>query len=104
MSNKIDSYGPKVTTSAPARVKSGEADGKSASARTRESAVSSDSVRLTDDAKLLQQAERAAAEAPDVDERKVAQIKQAVADGTYQVDPKAIAAKLARMEWDLSNG
>ncbi|MFA5942015.1 MAG: flagellar biosynthesis anti-sigma factor FlgM [Sinimarinibacterium sp.] len=102
--SKIDSYGPQVTTSAAARVKSVETGGKSTSTATREQAVPSDSVRLTDDAKLLQQAERAAAEAPDVDERRVAEIKQAVADGTYQVDPKAIAAKLARMEWDLSNG
>ena len=104
MSNKIDSYGPQVATSAPVRARSAEAGGKNAPAQARESVASSDSVRLTDDAKLLQQAERAAAEAPDVDESRVAQIKQAVADGTYQVDPKAIAAKLARMEWDLSNG
>lgn len=104
MSTKIDSYGPQAATSAPARVKTAGAGGKNAAAAAREQAVSSDSVRLTDDAKLLQQAERAAAQAPDVDEGRVAEIKQAVADGTYQVDPKAIAAKLARMEWDLSSG
>ena len=64
MSNKIDSYGPQVATSAPVRARSAEAGGKNAPAQARESVASSDSVRLTDDAKLLQQAERAAAQAP----------------------------------------
>ncbi|MEQ1439359.1 flagellar biosynthesis anti-sigma factor FlgM [Fontimonas sp. SYSU GA230001] len=105
MSNKIDNYGPKVAANAPARVKPAETDARKASgADAREAAVSRDSVRLTDDAKLLQQAGQAAAKAPDVDERRVARIKQAVADGSYQVDPKTVAAKLARMEWDLSTG
>ena len=100
MSNKIDSYNPQVA-GAP-RVRTAESGDKAAAGQARAEPEANDSVRLTDDAVLVQQAERAAAQASDVDERRVAEVRQAIAEGSYQVDPKVIAAKLARMEWELS--
>lgn len=101
MTNKIDSYtSPQVA--GPSRVRTGEAGGQRGAGQAQGRPESNDSVRLTDDAVLVQQAERAAAQASDVDEQRVAQVRQAIADGSYQVDPKAIAARLARMEWELS--
>lgn len=100
MSNKIETYGPQLT-SATARVKSAETGGMAGGERVS-GVAASDSLKLTDDAVLLQQVERAVAEAPAVDGRRVAEVRQALAEGSYRVDPQTVAAKLARMEWELA--
>lgn len=100
MSNKIETYGPQMT-GAPARVRTAETAGTAGGERVA-AVAGSDSVKLTGDAVLLQQLEKAAAEAPVVDERRVAEVRQALADGSYRVDPQTVAAKLARMEWEFA--
>lgn len=100
MSNKIETYGPQLA-SASARVRSAE-PGAMAGGERIGGARGSDSVQLTDDAVLLQQLERAVHDAPVVNPHRVAETRRALAEGSYRVDPRAIAAKLARMEWELA--
>lgn len=100
MSNKIETYGPQLA-SASARVRSAE-PGAAAGGERVSGASGSDSVKLTDDAVLLQELERAVNEAPVVDSRRVAETRRALAEGSYRVDPQTVAAKLARMEWELA--
>lgn len=61
-----------------------------------------DSVKLTPDAMQLHQLEKAIASIPVADHERVAKIRQAIQDGSYKIDPKAVASKLARTEWDLA--
>lgn len=77
----------------------GVARGKSADAGR--SAGSSDRVTLSDDARLVSVATRAAQEAPETRADKVAALKAQVDAGTYQPDSKKIAEKLLTMESDL---
>ena len=42
------------------------------------------------------------AKVPDVDSTRVAEIKSAIADGSYQVDPEKIVDKLLQIEKDFS--
>ncbi|GLQ99948.1 hypothetical protein GCM10007863_43680 [Dyella mobilis] len=56
-------------------------------------------MKLTDSARALHQA--SSADSP-VDTAKVEQIKKALAAGTYQVDPNAIANRLTSMESQFS--
>lgn len=70
----------------------GEAAGKSEAAPAQ-----GDRVTLTDTAQRLLQEAAADAGAP-VDEAKVAAIRQAIADGSYAVDSKQIAAKLVELD------
>lgn len=58
----------------------------------------SDSVQLTDSARALQQA--SSANAP-VDTQRVEQVKQALAAGTYKVNPHAIASRLLALEGQI---
>jgi negative regulator of flagellin synthesis FlgM len=55
-----------------------------------------DSVELSDAARAMTRASQAVANAPDVREDRVAAIKASLADGTYSVDSRALAQKMAR--------
>lgn len=58
----------------------------------------SDNVSLSISGKTLAQVEASLAEAPDIDEAKVAVIKAAIANGSYKVDPDKIAASILAQE------
>jgi negative regulator of flagellin synthesis FlgM len=62
----------------------------------------SDSVSLTDAAARLRRLEAALADHPVVDKQRVADIRQALADGSYQTDPERVADKLLALERDLA--
>jgi negative regulator of flagellin synthesis FlgM len=59
-----------------------------------------DQVKLTDSALALQQASRASDGAV-VDQQKVDQIRQALADGSYQINPARIAERMLSLEQQL---
>ena len=58
----------------------------------------SDKVELTNDAKLLEKLDKALANAPDVDEARVAEIKAAIEGGNYEIDADAIADAMLHFE------
>lgn len=58
-------------------------------------------VQITDQARQLAALEQTVNAVPVVNEAKVASIRQAIEDGTYQVVPERIAEQLLRMDRDL---
>lgn len=60
-----------------------------------------DTVNLTTGAKLLERLEKSLASLPDVDSNRVEAVKQAIADGEYEIDAEAIAAAMIRLERSL---
>jgi negative regulator of flagellin synthesis FlgM len=61
-----------------------------------------DTVTLTDSARLLQRLEAAVAQAPHLNGQRIDQIKQQIASGAYHVDPQQVAAQFSQFESDLS--
>ncbi|TBU96806.1 flagellar biosynthesis anti-sigma factor FlgM [Stutzerimonas kirkiae] len=59
---------------------------------------SGESVQLSPQAQRLQQASEKLSEQPSVDEQRVAKLKQAIDDGSYQVDSQRVASKLIAFE------
>lgn len=92
----IDSYAPLAR---PSAASAGKTDGKPVQINT--SASRGDSLSLTADAQLLQLAASAANESSGIDSTRVASVSAELANGTYKVDPQAIAAKMMKSEWEI---
>jgi negative regulator of flagellin synthesis FlgM len=65
-------------------------------------APAADSLRLTGEAAGLQALQRELSGPPEVDLEKVNQVRAALADGSYKVDPQQIAERMLALESELS--
>jgi len=64
-------------------------------------AASGDTVTLTREAAGLLKLEESLADIPDIDSARVAALKSAIADGSYQADPEKIVDRLLSIEKDI---
>jgi len=60
-----------------------------------------DSVRLTGEATSLQAMQRELSTAPAVDTQRVQQVREALENGTYRINPEAIAARMIELDQQL---
>ncbi len=103
MTNRINGYKPAEPIAPVKGVASSAAQGvdksvnKSVGEATSAAPVA-DQVTFTGSARTLQKLSAAVASAPVVNAQKVAVVKQAVQNGTYQADAGAIADKLLQFE------
>lgn len=61
-----------------------------------------DSVEITAQAQQLQGVQSQMASLPEIDDKKVAEIKSAIAEGRYKIDPEKLAANIGAFESELS--
>ena len=71
---------------------------KNNSVTTGKPASAGESVQLSKDARQLQSVSQRLADMPSVNSDKVAQLKQAIADGSYQIDNERVASKMLSLE------
>lgn len=104
MSTEINTGNMPINISAKSAKISAESSQKSAEQRVSSSSAqsiptgSSDTVSMTDQVSRLQKIESQLAAVPPVDNARVAEIKQSIADGSFKVNPENIASKLIEME------
>lgn len=91
--NNINKNSVQTTSNSGAQRSAGKA-ADSANEAIKASTASTDSVSLSSQAQEMARLETAVNTSPDVDQAKVDAIKQAIADGSYSVDPDSIAAKM----------
>lgn len=60
-----------------------------------------DSVSLTPQAQQLNELQKKTNEAPAIDQKRIDQLKKAIADGDYKVNPEKLAASIANFEFKL---
>jgi negative regulator of flagellin synthesis FlgM len=103
MNSKIQGYGPQapvVTGSAKgAPVERTSSDEQKVSAVTP---PARDSVTLTSSARQMQKLADAVAAAPATSAERVASVKQAIAQGTYEVNAERVADKLLAADRELT--
>lgn len=63
--------------------------------------VRQDSVSLTPQAKQLNELQKKANDSSQVNQKKVEQLKKAIIDGDYKIDPEKLAASIAKFEFSL---
>lgn len=99
MVNKIDGVsGQRPPTPNPgqnARTERADAD------RAAQTAQTADQLSLTSSAQLLKELNDVVAASPEVDASRVEAIRQAITDGSYEVDAGRIADKLLQLEDQL---
>ena len=66
-------------------------------------ASTSDTVELTSSAKLLERLEKNLAAAPAIDSARIETIKQAIANGQYEINSEAIADAMIRFERSMGD-
>ncbi len=60
-----------------------------------------DSVSITPQAKQLNELQKKATDAPVVNQKKIDELKKAISDGDYKVNPEKLAASIANFEFKL---
>ena len=63
-----------------------------------------DTVELTSSAKLLARLDKTLAAIPDVDASRVAEVRQQIENGEYQIDADKIAEAMLRFDRELDDG
>jgi negative regulator of flagellin synthesis FlgM len=68
-----------------------------------QSATSGDTVELTSKAKLLERLEKSLASVSEVDASRVAEVRQQIENGEYEIDAEKIAESMLRLDRELDD-
>lgn len=103
MSQKIEGTPPSSAVRAASALGGAGAVGRAGDARDKavEGPAAGDSLRLTGEAAGLQALQRELAARPAVDEARVLAVREALASGSYRIDPEAIASAMLEMDAQL---
>jgi negative regulator of flagellin synthesis FlgM len=108
MADKISNYGrtsvdiTSTRSRAPVRNERAADSDKAEAGSRSDGADTSSQVRLTDTAANLKQIETRLADLPDVDQKRVATLRQRIESGAYEVNAGRLADRLLAFERDLA--
>ncbi|MBN6150116.1 flagellar biosynthesis anti-sigma factor FlgM [Xanthomonas sp. AmX2] len=104
MSQKIEGNSPTPAALRTTAVNTKAATGVSDDGRTRavDATAAADSLRLTGEASGLQTLQRELSTAPAVDEARVQSVRDALQNGSYKINPDAIASRMLDLDRQLS--
>ena len=96
MTHKIDGTTPRSPVGAPSPAPARQ------EATPSPAPSADDTVALTHTARLMQRVENMLASVQPTDRARVDAVRQALASGAYEIDPERIAARIVRLERELS--
>ena len=74
---------------------------ESASASQQAKLATRDSVSITPQAQQMNELQKKATDAPVLNQKKIAELKNAIASGDYKINPEKLAESIANFEFDL---
>ena len=101
MTTKISGYQNRPVQVGTDKTVSRTRDAERGAAESAGAAKDSGAVQITGQARQLAALEQAIKAMPVVNESRVTEVRQAIEEGRYHVDPERIAEKLLRMNQDL---
>ncbi|WCE03756.1 flagellar biosynthesis anti-sigma factor FlgM [Pseudoxanthomonas sp. JBR18] len=103
MSQKIEGSVPTPASLRTSSVNTKAATGVSDEGKTRavDATASADSLSLTGQASGLQTLQRELSTAPAVDSSRVEAVRQSLQDGSYKINPDAIASRMLELDQQL---
>jgi len=103
MSQKIEGNTAPLATLRAASIAAKTASGVSGEGKTGaiDALAATDSLRLTGEASGLQTLQRELSAAPAVDSKRVDAVRQALQDGSYKINPDAIASRMLELDQQL---
>lgn len=97
--NKVGQNTPVNQTANQAQVKQNNAQANSALAQA--TSARQDSVSITPQAKQLTELQKKASDSSPINQKKVDELKKAIADGNYKVDAEKLAASISKFEFSI---
>jgi negative regulator of flagellin synthesis FlgM len=98
----VDTPNPVTPTTAPTTAGAAQStDNANATGTSGTTAPAADLADVGQTEALLQNIIQVASNTPGIDQSKVAELQQAIASGSYQVNPDSIAQKLVELEGQL---
>lgn len=83
------------------QVQSKQQVSESANASQQAKLATRDSVSITPQAKQMNELQKSAADSPVLNQKKIAELKSAIASGDYKINPEKLAASIANFEFEL---
>ncbi len=83
------------------QVQSKQQISESANASQQAKLAPRDSVSITPQAKQMNELQKKAADSPVLNQKKIAELKNAIASGDYKINPEKLAASIANFEFEL---
>ena len=102
MANEISGLNSSRTQQSGERQVSGVSKDSKKTSEPSKSSTNSDRVSLTDTAERLKALEHQLAQQPEVDNKRVSNVQEAITNGNYKVDPERVADKMMSFEASFS--
>lgn len=102
MANDISGINSSRSQQAGERNVSGAKKESTDSTSSAPASSSSDKVSLTDTAARLKALEHQLAQQPEIDDKRVSNVQDAISNGNYKVDPERVADKMMNFEASFS--
>lgn len=99
--NNLNSSQVQQKQQAQAKQELTQSTNQTGNSKAQVKSAAQDSVSITPQAKQLNELQKKATEGPGISQKKIDELKKAINDGDYKINPEKLAASIANFEFTL---